>query len=45
MRSIVGGATRAAPPQVQPRLDLQVALTSAPPTVDLVGDLNVKSQN
>ncbi len=25
MRSIVGGATRAAPPQVQPRLDLQAA--------------------
>ncbi len=25
MRSIVGGAARAAPPQVQPRLDLQAA--------------------
>ncbi len=25
MRSIMGGATRAAPPQMQPRLDLQAA--------------------
>ncbi len=33
MRSIVGGATRAAPPQVQPRLDLQAAAGREPARV------------
>ncbi len=39
MRSIVGGAARAAPPQVQPRLDLQAAAGCT-----WVGDVNVRPE-